>query len=147
MRTRQPASALKLGIDIIRTMFRDYKRHYHKVQKVASRLADGGGSFGLQIKFEGKSLSVQNTTPNEEETVRFVVLMRRFLSPSDSLYFKNVWSFILPSSIYEDAERYLELNGAGHFGYFPDFEGLRREHEEYKNKGLRESFRRVYSLP
>ena len=69
-------------------MFRDYKRHYHKVKEVASRLADSGGSFSLQIRAEGNSLSAQNITPNEEETVRFVVLMRRFLNPSDSLYFK-----------------------------------------------------------
>jgi hypothetical protein len=73
-------------------MFRDYKRHYHKVKEVVSRPTDSGGSFSLQIRAEGNSISAQNITPTEEETVRFVVLMRPFFNPSDYLYFKNVWS-------------------------------------------------------
>ncbi len=101
-------------------MFRDYKRHYHKVKEVASRLADSG-SFSLQIRAEGNSLSAQNITPNEEETVRFVVLMRRFLNPSDSLYFKNVWSLLtehfrdeLPEGAVESFEPFVERMSQGY---------------------------------
>jgi hypothetical protein len=75
-------------------MFREFKRHYHKVAKVYETMADKGGSFNLQIKFDGNNLRAENKTPNEEETVRFVVLMRRFLSPLDSLYYKKVWAIL-----------------------------------------------------
>lgn len=76
-------------------MFRDFRRHYHKVKEAALRLAaSDSSSFNLQIKFEETTLSAQSTTPNEEATVRFVVLMHRYLSPADALYFSNVWSFL-----------------------------------------------------
>jgi len=102
-------------------MFRDYKRHYHKVKKVASRLTDSGGSFSLQIKFEGKSISAQNITPNQEEAVRLVVLMRRFLNPADSLYFRNVWSFLrehfseeIPEGALEGVDSLIERMNQGY---------------------------------
>lgn len=72
-------------------IFRDFKRHYHKVRAIADRLASKG-SFKLQVKFDGSNLHAEYKSPNSEETVRFVVLMRRFLSPSDSLYYKKVWA-------------------------------------------------------
>jgi len=75
-------------------VFRAFKRHYHKVTKVFAELAESGGSFKLEIKLDGHNLQAMNTIPNEEETIRFVVLMRRFLSPSDLLYFGNVLTIL-----------------------------------------------------
>jgi hypothetical protein len=34
---------------------------------------------------------------------------------------------VLPPETYEDSRRFLDLVGIGHFGYFPDLEGLRNE--------------------
>ncbi|HST51837.1 MAG TPA: HNH endonuclease [Pyrinomonadaceae bacterium] len=74
---------------------RDFKRHYHKVRKVYSELANAGG-FKFEIKFErkfgGDTFQATNETPNEAETVRFVALMGRFLYPNDRLYYKTVWT-------------------------------------------------------
>ncbi|MFN2454418.1 MAG: FRG domain-containing protein [Pyrinomonadaceae bacterium] len=41
---------------------------------------------------------------------------------------------ILPASTNEDSRRFLNLVGIGHFGYFPDFEGLRNELIENMDK-------------
>jgi hypothetical protein len=71
-------------------IFRDFKRHYHKVRVIADRLTSKG-SFKLQVRFDGNNLQAEHESPDNDETVRFVVLMRRFLSPSDTLYFKRVW--------------------------------------------------------
>ena len=72
-------------------MFRDFTRHYHKVRAVNYKLANKG-SFKLQVKFDRSNLQAGYKSPDDEETVRFVVLMRRFLNPSDSLYYKKVWT-------------------------------------------------------
>ncbi len=71
-------------------MFRDFKRHYHKVAEVYSGLK-GKGSFSLEIELDGGVLQAKNAIPAEEETMRLVVLMRRFLNPFDSLYYRNAW--------------------------------------------------------
>lgn len=79
----------------MRAVIRDFKRHYHKVKEVASSLANTGG-FKFEIKFEtkfgGDTFQAKNETPNEEETVRFAALMRRFLYSHDRLYYKSVWT-------------------------------------------------------
>lgn len=95
-------------------MFRNFKRHYHKVKKVFSELTDSN-SFDLNINFKDGRLSAVNTIPTGEETVQFVVLMRRFLSPPDILYYKNIWvrlkdqfSNEIPASDVENIEKVIE---------------------------------------
>jgi len=78
-----------------KAVVRDFKRHYHKVRKVYSKLADAGG-YKFEVKFErkfgGDTFQAKNETPNEEETVRFVALMGRYLYPNDRLYYKTIWT-------------------------------------------------------
>ena len=78
-----------------KAVIRDFKRSYHKVREVYSNLANASG-YKFEIKFErkfgGDTFQANNETPNEEETVRFVALMRRFLHPPDRLYYKSVWT-------------------------------------------------------
>ena len=78
-----------------KAVVRDFKRHYHKVKEVYSNLANAGG-YKFEIKFErkfgGDTFQANNETPNDEETVRFVALMRRFLHADDDLYYKDVWT-------------------------------------------------------
>ena len=76
------------------SIFRDFKHHYHKAEKIYIRLADTGSSFNLSINFDGDKLSAKNTIPSEKETVQLIVSMRRFLNPSDPLYYKNVWAIL-----------------------------------------------------
>lgn len=76
-----------------KAVVRDFKRHYHKVEEVYSNLANLG-RYKFEIKFErkfgGDTFQANNQTPNEEETVRFVALMRRFLHADDRLYYKTI---------------------------------------------------------
>src|SRR2546428_8977413 len=72
-------------------LVRDFKRHYHKVKEVYSDLAQTG-NFGFQAKSDGTSITARCETPDPLETVRFTMLMRRFLSPEDSLYYEHVWA-------------------------------------------------------
>ena len=114
-------------------MFRDFKRHYHKVAKVYSGLADKG-AFSLQIKFDEGNLHAENKIPNEEETVRFVVLMRRFLNPSDSLYYKKTWATLqgqfadeISNEITAHVEALFERLSKGYFGVNINGEDLTAE--------------------
>jgi hypothetical protein len=45
----------------------------------------------------------------------------------DERYSDCVSKIVLPAETYEDSRRFLNLVGIGHFGYFPDFVGLRDE--------------------
>lgn len=54
--------------------------------------------------------------------------------PMEIEYEKCVRKIALPADTYEDSLRFLDLVGIGHFGYYPDFEGLRRELIESMDK-------------
>lgn len=54
--------------------------------------------------------------------------------PMEMQYEKYIKKIILPAETYEDSRKFLELVGIGHFGYYPDFEGLRRELIENMDK-------------
>jgi hypothetical protein len=38
-----------------------------------------------------------------------------------------ILKIVLPADTYTDSQKFLDLVGIGHFGYFPDFEGLKNE--------------------
>lgn len=82
------------------TIFRTFKRHYHKVREVVLLLASKD-SFDLHIKTEENTLLAELNTSDQKETIRFVVLMRTFLNPSDALYYGKVWD-ILQNNFAED---------------------------------------------
>ena len=102
------------------SIFRTFKRHYHKVKKVYPNLSQGD-SFKLEIKFENNNLQARNTTPNEDETTRFVVLMSQFLNPSSSIYYRRVWSVLQEQFVEElsdetinNIEAFIERLNRGH---------------------------------
>ena len=70
-------------------IFRDFKRHYHKVRQATKNLSS---NYSLNINFTENTLRTEFTSPDDDETIRFIVLMRRFLAPQDTLYFRNVWT-------------------------------------------------------
>ena len=43
----------------------------------------------------------------------------------------------LPAEIYDETNRFLEIAGTSHYGYFPDFEGLVREFKEKTKRNIR----------
>ncbi|MBL8204650.1 MAG: FRG domain-containing protein [Blastocatellia bacterium] len=55
----------------------------------------------------------------------------------ENLYPDFVKKIILPASVYEDAEIFLDLVGLKHFGYYPDFEGLKRELVDHMDREIR----------
>jgi len=77
----------------IHFLFRTFRRHYHKVRDIYKKLSKHE-QFSLEVRAKNGEMTVQNTVPDEALTVRFVVLMRRFLSPSDQLYYGSVWKLI-----------------------------------------------------
>lgn len=52
-----------------------------------------------------------------------------------------VRKLVLPAQISNDAQNFLDLAGASHFGYFPDLEGLRREFTEMIEKEVQDMLR------
>jgi hypothetical protein len=93
-------------------LFRTFKRHYHKVKEVYATLVNVNGSFSYQITYRQSSIQTKLENSHEEETIRFVVLMRRFLNPLDILYYKKPWSVLkeqFPEAI--SAGRVSQLEG------------------------------------
>jgi HNH endonuclease len=76
------------------SLLRTFRRHYLRVSDLKRKLY-ASGSFGLEIKFDANSVQAQNFSPDEKLTVQFVVLMRRFLNPSDSIYYRKIWALFL----------------------------------------------------
>jgi hypothetical protein len=72
-------------------LFRDFKRHFNKTRNVARKLGDMG-EFKFELKFDGKNMNARNQTPDDKETMRFVVLMHRFLAPASNLHHGKIWS-------------------------------------------------------
>lgn len=70
-----------------------FRRHYHKTRSAQNDLAESG-EFHLQIKSDGYTISGQSHVPDQEKTMRFVVLMRRFLAPTDRLYYQRIWELL-----------------------------------------------------
>jgi len=70
-----------------------FRRHYHKTKRAQNDVAESG-DFRLQIKSDGDTVSGQSHVPDQEKTMRFVVLMRRFLAPSDRLYYRRLWDLL-----------------------------------------------------
>lgn len=58
--------------------------------------------------------------------------------PLEERYPAFIKKTILPARTYSDSLRFLDLVGVSHFGYFPDFEGLRNELLDDLNKELNE---------
>jgi hypothetical protein len=95
-------------------LFRDFKRHFDKARNVAEKLGQLD-EFKFQLKFDGEKSLANNQTPDSKETMRFVVLMRRFLAPSGDLYYGKIWSILMkvfsqeiPQELIEKVENGIE---------------------------------------
>ncbi|HJQ26410.1 MAG TPA: HNH endonuclease [Blastocatellia bacterium] len=74
------------------------------------------GSFSFEVKFDQTSGQAQCKTPDANETIRFVVLMRPFLNPLEPIYYANVWNFLrqnFAGEISPEAVEQVEKNIAG----------------------------------
>jgi len=45
--------------------------------------------------------------------------------PLEERYSKCIKKILLPANTFDEAEQFLDMTGQGHFGYFPDLDGLR----------------------
>src|SRR5258708_32877438 len=75
-------------------LIKTFKRHYRKVKEVAEILATSSGSFSFKYSFQKDNMQSKVETPNDEATIRFVVLMRRFLDPASNLYNNHIWDVL-----------------------------------------------------
>jgi len=102
-------------------LIRSFKRHYHKIKGMRPKLYSTG-SFGFELNFDDQAgIRIQNKTPDERETVRFVNLMRPFLNPKDKLYYRNVWNSLreslageLAAETIEQVERMIDQMNKGY---------------------------------
>lgn len=72
------------------TTLRAFKRHYNRVKSVMEELGSEKPSFSIQAKNENDGHIVSIKTPGESWTIRFVLLMHRFLNPNDVLYIRHI---------------------------------------------------------
>lgn len=72
------------------SLIRLFKRHYHNVRGAFDELGEQF-SFELKVHASSNSLGSELITPDESATIRFVILMRRFLVQEDRLYYRTVW--------------------------------------------------------
>jgi hypothetical protein len=95
-------------------LFRDFNHHFNKAHNVAEKLGQLG-EFKFQLKFDREKSVASNQTPDNKETMRFVVLMRRFLAPASDLYYGKIWSTLsiefsqeIPQTLREKVESGIE---------------------------------------
>ncbi len=72
-------------------IFGAFKRHYRKTKDIF-RAMEATGSFGFESRYSvDQGIQAEVHTPDTHLTVRFSVLMRRFLEPGAPLYYETVW--------------------------------------------------------
>jgi hypothetical protein len=98
-------------------LFREFKRHFDKCRNVAEKM----GEFKFQVSGDREKTVASIQTPDNKETMRFVVLMRRFLAPASTLYYAKVWSTLMnefsqevPENLREKVESGIEEIRKGH---------------------------------
>ena len=75
----------------MRSIYRAFKKHYQVCKDVYKMMSSTGG-FQFNWHATPTSSEAKLETPDSELTMRFVVVMRRFLNPDDRLYYKSVWA-------------------------------------------------------
>lgn len=110
-----------------------FRRQYHKVRKIIPELR-GQNLSNLKVKYRNNRLSTDLKTPNHALTIRFVVLMRRFLNDRDDLHYKKVWSYLrkhfsrcIPNSIVGEIENKIAKLNKGQIQFIVNNEVLTAE--------------------
>jgi HNH endonuclease len=68
-----------------------FKRQYHKAKDICKKFPPDS-SLSLQLKWSGElGGSAEVSVADTQVMNRLVVVMRRFLTPSDTLYYRKVW--------------------------------------------------------
>jgi len=88
-----------------------FRQQYHKVRQIIPELTNHNLS-NLKIEYKDNKLNTELNTPKHELSIRFVVLMRRYLNVYDDLYYINIWSYLrkhfnkyIPKSSFDEIER------------------------------------------
>jgi hypothetical protein len=72
---------------------RRFKKHFYRAKRVHESLGRKG-TFGLHLaaKQETQTLEARFRTPDEQESVRFSMVMRPFLDPESEYHYRKVWA-------------------------------------------------------
>lgn len=92
-----------------------FRRQFHKARKVCQELAQEGG-FQLNLSFsQDGGLTSSISTPDDDQTIRLVVLMRPLLSRDSEFSCERIWTLIkdqfgdlLDPEVVEYADEHLE---------------------------------------
>jgi len=109
------------------------KRYYHKVRKVIPEFGDNSIS-NLTVSIQNQTLHTEMNTPAHDQTVRLVVLMRRFLNTNDELHYWKIWRYLLdsfghliPNEVVEEINKRIERMKKGQIQFKVNDKGLASE--------------------
>jgi hypothetical protein len=118
-----------------RLLLQIFKRHYRKTKDIYKALVSKNGSFSYQYSYNQGSVQAKIETPDDEGTIRLVVLMRRFLNPSDRLFYQNIWTLlkdafpeIVGADRQEQIEKFIETLNKGDVQITVDQQNITAEH-------------------
>lgn len=101
---------------------KSFKRHFYKVKEVGEQLAKSDGSLKFEYTYEKGTVQTKIETPNDDATIRLVVLMRRYLNPESLLFYKRVWNLLkehfsdaIPADFAAQLEQFMERLNKGSF--------------------------------
>lgn len=105
-------------------IIKSFKRHFYKVKEVAELLAKSDGSLSFGYTYKEGILQTKIETPNDDATIRLVVLMRRYLNPASLLFYKRVWNLLkehfsdaIPADYAVQLEQFMEKLNKGSFSF------------------------------
>src|SRR3972149_2446196 len=109
------------------------KRYYHKVRKVIPEFGDNSIS-NLTVSIQNQTLHTEMNTPAHDQTVRLVLLMRRFLNTNDELHYWKIWRYLLdsfghliPNEVVEEINKRIERMKKGQIQFKVNDKGLASE--------------------
>lgn len=90
--------------------FGAFKRHYFRARDAYEALT-AAGDFNYTLRYDSQTelLSSKLNAPPNEATVRFVMLMRRFLAQQEPLYYGRVWGVLRNEFVEELAKEQIEV--------------------------------------
>src|SRR5260370_13413022 len=105
-------------------IIKSFKRHFYKVKEITEILAKSDGSLSFGYTYKEGILQSQIETPNDEATIRLVVLMRRYLNPASILFYKRVWNVLkenfseaIPTDYATQLEQFMDKLNKGSFSF------------------------------
>jgi HNH endonuclease len=77
----------------MRSIYKTFKKQFYLAREI-QREMDKTGRFTLKFRATQESSESSLETPDPELSMRFAMVMRRFLDPQDRIYYKSIWTIL-----------------------------------------------------